>query len=912
MCGNPLEDFSEVSSSHALPGYGPHLELAPGTTFAGRYEIIEELGRGGMGVIYKAEDTKLKRNVALKFLPWELTRDPVAKERFVHEAQAASSIEHPNICTVHEIDETDEGQMYISMSCYDGETLKARVEREPLKLEEAVDIGVQVAQGLREAHEKGIVHRDIKPSNIMVTSKGQAKIMDFGLAKLAGGTRLTKAGTTMGTIAYMSPEQANGEDVDERSDLWSLGAVLYEMVSGTPPFKGEYDQAVIYSILNEEPKAISESGISVPGGYEKVVRKSLAKDPTQRYQSAAELELDLRRFRKESGLTELTTVTKVWAGRYPSRRRLPWKVVPAIIVILALVVLALVPQSRKVIMGLLSPGLAEADMRIAVLPCNLEDGTPEDRAFCDGLATVLAGKLGDLARQRQTFWIVPAQDVQEFMGKGESHGAVDAWREFQANVIITGDVHRTDDVIRLTPLRNDIVIEDRDGVPTPTVKQEQGPRISDPIANLSTWQDGIVADVADLLDLDLSPEELIFLSEQNTTVPHAYEFYVRGLGYKTPYGQKNERDLDAAIAALEQATEHDPSYALAHIQLGLACESKYKDTDEELWAQRALDSYQNGLQVDDRIALTHITIGMLYTDLGRFDEAAQHLRQALEIDPDYDYAHYALGYMYKAQGRADSTEACFLTTVELNPRAYNTHYELMFVYYSQHKYEKALEHLLKMAEIKPNEPGLYTALGVVYSELQRTGEAREMFEKSLAIDSESESAYRPCQNLGTLYFRGHRYADAARMYRKALDISNADYAVWGHLAEAYYWSPGERDTARVTFEHAIRLGELALEDDQDNPTTLINLASYHAKLDNDPRALSFLEQAVALEPSGSDDMLHVAETYEDLGERAIAFEWIERALDKGASTIRVEEYPGLSGLRASRRYRELIEGVSED
>ena len=218
------------------------------------YKIIEKLGEGGMGVVYKAEDTKLQRVVALKFLPVSMTRDERARARFVHEARAASALDHPNICTIHEIDETEEGHTFIVMAYYEGESLKEKIERGPIEIEEALDIVYQISEGLHEAHEKEIVHRDIKPANIALTTRDQVKIMDFGLAKLRGQTILTREGTTLGTVSYMSPEQARGEEVDHRTDIWSLGVVLYEMITGKRPFKGDYEQAVIYSILNEDPK----------------------------------------------------------------------------------------------------------------------------------------------------------------------------------------------------------------------------------------------------------------------------------------------------------------------------------------------------------------------------------------------------------------------------------------------------------------------------------------------------------------------------------------------------------------------------------------------------------------------------------------------------------------------------------
>jgi formylglycine-generating enzyme required for sulfatase activity/cephalosporin-C deacetylase-like acetyl esterase len=261
------------------------------------YRIIEKLGGGGMGVVYRAEDIRLKRIVALKFLPPELTRDEEAKKRFIHEAQAASALQHRNICTIHEIDETPDGQMFICMDCYDGETLKQKIVRGRVPVREAVDIAVQTAEGLAKAHEAGMVHRDIKPANIIVTKEGEVKILDFGLAKLAGQTRVTRTGTTLGTVAYMSPEQAMGGVVDARSDIFSLGAILYEMLAGEVPFPGEHEAAILYGIVHSEPEPVARDRSDVPDELRRIVGRMLSKDVDARYGSARELVEDLESLR---------------------------------------------------------------------------------------------------------------------------------------------------------------------------------------------------------------------------------------------------------------------------------------------------------------------------------------------------------------------------------------------------------------------------------------------------------------------------------------------------------------------------------------------------------------------------------------------------------------------------------------
>jgi Tol biopolymer transport system component/predicted Ser/Thr protein kinase len=297
-CGESLHPSKEKPPHHEETLKVPTEELTAGSTFAGRYQLIEELGRGGMGVVYKAKDIKLNRIVALKFLPPELTCDVEARERFLREAQAASRLDHNNICTVHEVDEV-EGQTFIAMAYIDGESIKKKAESGPLKLDEALDIAIQISEGLQEAHEKDIVHRDIKSANIMTTTKGISKIMDFGLAKLAECTGVTKNGTTLGTVSYMSPEQARGEKVDHRTDIWSLGVILYEMVAGQLPFKGANEQAVIFSVLNEDPEPISALRAKVPMELERILTRALSKEKKDRYQTAIDMQSELQKVKSD-------------------------------------------------------------------------------------------------------------------------------------------------------------------------------------------------------------------------------------------------------------------------------------------------------------------------------------------------------------------------------------------------------------------------------------------------------------------------------------------------------------------------------------------------------------------------------------------------------------------------------------
>ena len=342
-CGTPIHQGDKAFLSHTRTILRPIDELVPGTELVGKYKIIDVVGKGGMGIVYKAEDTKLKRNVALKFLPPELTKDKEAKDRFVIEAQAAAALSHPNICTIHEINE-EEGKTFIAMEYVEGQSLKTKIDRGPLKTNDALDIAIQVAEGIEQAHKKGIVHRDIKSANIVVTDAGQAKVMDFGLAKVKGGTLLTRKGTTLGTVAYMSPEQARGEEVDHRSDIWSLGIVMYEMLSGQLPFIGDREASILYSVVHEEAKPVSAWNPDIPTELQQIINRALKKKPEARYASASEMQKDLQKYRDSLKAEEMGVVN---LRSFLRKIRKPIVAFPTLIIIAAIAIAAFWYSNRQ-------------------------------------------------------------------------------------------------------------------------------------------------------------------------------------------------------------------------------------------------------------------------------------------------------------------------------------------------------------------------------------------------------------------------------------------------------------------------------------------------------------------------------------------------------------------------------------
>jgi serine/threonine protein kinase len=404
---------------------------------AGKYRILEEIGQGGMGIVYKAEDLKLKRFVALKFLPPHLMNSPELKERFLVEAQAAAALSHPNICVIHEVGESVE-YPYIAMEYVEGETLRDRIRKGPLKSEEALAIVGQVASGLAEAHQKGIIHRDIKSANIMVTDKGQAKVMDFGLAKFSGGSSLTKSQTTLGTVAYMSPEQARGGKMDRRTDIWSLGVVFYEMLTAKLPFRGDHDQAVIYSILHDEPESLKKTRPDTTPGLDEIVGQALAKKPADRYKTMEEFREDLEAVAE--GLKPLR------AKRRPVRRILGIRtdyVYSALVILLALILGLNVGGLRNRLLGRVAPAPA---IRLAVLPFENLSGDPQQEYFSDGMTQEMIAQLGRL--HPESLSVIARSSVLRYK---KTNTPIDqVGRELNVGYVLEGSVQREGTRVRIT------------------------------------------------------------------------------------------------------------------------------------------------------------------------------------------------------------------------------------------------------------------------------------------------------------------------------------------------------------------------------------------------------------------------------------------------------------------------------
>ena len=770
------------------------------------YKILKKLGEGGMGEVYLAEDTKLKRKIALKFLPSHLTADKEIIDRFEREAQAAASLNHPSICTVYEIDEA-EGQSFIAMECIEGQSLKEKIESGPLDVYEAVDIAMQVADGLKKANEKGIVHRDIKPANIFITEDGVAKILDFGLAKLAGPTQMTKTGTILGTVSYMSPEQAKGEKVDGRTDIWSLGVVLYEMVTGQLPFKGEYEQAIVYAIMNEEPEPVTGLRTGVPLELERIIHKALGKDPKERYQHADELIVDLRKVKKDlkSGVTPVKRKTKPKTALKVSKK---FMIIGTLILAVIFTISAFLlfkgtdkkePSKTEVINQL---------KKIAVLPFVDMSADKDQEYFCDGISEELINRLAKISAFRVT------ARTSAFSFKGQNIDIPTIGKRLKVDIILEGSVRKEGNKLRITAQ----LIKVTDGF---HLWSETYDRL---MKDVFAIQDEISLSIVERLKVSLLKGENSKLKVRPTISVEAYNLYLKGRYY---WNKRTKEAFQKGLEYFQLAIEKDPTYALAYAGIAdcynLLQVYAYLPPKEAFPKARA--AAEKALEIDPSLAEAHTSLAWVRVsyDLD-WSAGEKEFKRALELNPNYATGHHWYSIYLTAMGRHAESLAQIKRAQEVDPLSLMINTDLGFVLFYGRQDDLAIEQYHKTLEMDKDFVVAYWRLAIIYAQ-------KEMYDEALAATQKMRELLGDKDPLvlgaiGYIYALLGKRDEAKKVLNELSGLSKHSYISSMRVA-LIYMGLGQKEQAFKWLEKAY--------EERDFWMTFIKVAPPFDRLRSDPR-----------------------------------------------------------------------------
>ncbi|MDX1585109.1 MAG: protein kinase [Balneolaceae bacterium] len=814
------------------------------------YNLIRKLGEGGMGEVYLAEDTNLKRQVALKFLRSLATNNEENKRRFINEAQAAAALNHPNITQIHTVEECD-GRLFIVMEYIKGQELSDIIDKNELSQRNKIEIACQLADGIKAAHDKGVIHRDIKSGNIMVKKDDQVKIMDFGLARIRGTDHITKTGSTLGTISYMSPEQVIGESVDEQSDIWSLGVVLYELFTGKLPFRGEYEASIMYSITEQEPIPVTDLKPDIPEWIAEIIHNCLQKKKDKRYSTVEEVQQALK-----AGAGGLKYNERKIDSSIRSIINEPFvRIGVPVLVVSLLILLGIRNNSFSPLLSI--PG-EENRQYLTVLPFKNIGSDSTYHTISEGLVETLSSKLSTVQRLRNAFWVVPTDELvqKNVRTAGSAH------KIFNVDLAVTGSIQpiskSTRFILQLIDAKN--------------VRQLDSKIIDVPSNDLASLQIKAVEALLEMLNIEEDEELLDAIRRGDPTQPGASEFYIRGRAYlqRTLTGE----NIENAINSFKKAIALDPDFALAHAALGesyLIRYNKFQDHSDVVEAEKQV---KKALDIDDELPAVKLTMGIVHLTAGELEKAIEQFNDAITLEPKYVEAYLSLAKAFEEQDRYEKAEETYKKAISLQPDFYRGYNQLGSFYLNHGQYQKAIEQFLHVAELTPDNPHIYSNLGVYFMLLGQAEQATQNFKKSLSIDT----TYAAVSNFGSLMFNQGQYSEAVHLYRKALQLSPNDYRIWGNLALACDWSdkPGLNCTTDTYYLKAIERAENMLQVNNKAPVVMANLAAFHASLGDTSKAISYIDKALQINADNILVRIDAIAVYELTGLREKALQYITK------------------------------------